>query len=905
MQGTGHGFHAQVWIIFLAILAAFWTPFAVTGIKDAIGGMEISSGYRRGGQRSVLMKQELSGTNSSQELAFTEKYSFASEVQNVSVVNRQSAPKRLVTKSVAFKEDKWIVPILDVQSEKGRLVPVLEFQRDHIMSADTFALYNATWSNLQSFSLSFWANVYDWRFYSQLVSYALDLDRDNAILISQSWMGLEYWEGEVRLIFPWEDDIAYILEWIHVCIVVSRTKHILYIDGKEVLQQKRIYSNWNAGDPQVVLEKGGILVLGQDQDKPGGGFERKHSLCGSIADFHLFETLLTAKEIRALHHFQPLAQKSLLDLRDPNWLFRNVLLSEMKIESLYATQVTGKFFLFFEEVASSEVLKLCNDLGGDLPSSENIKQMLITLNEYFLYSGRDFIKISVFYQQSTSAAKTVRSLKVIWEAQKYIEAMPSIDINSNPFICCIKKQRYIRLLGVPEDMEYIVDKWYKLHMYQGSNQLQGKHKTYIYYSNNKWSLQSKELNKSEVLMYLHSASDYLPLGRRLWILSPKNESVKLLLTSCNSHQFTCDSGDCISLNLRCNTYVDCLDGSDEENCLCVPSTGSTGPPLKSLSISGSILFNNIPEVNLNKNFFSATMWMNISWTDERLYLLNLRNKTETVLKAYLFHSNMWSPELVLKPLQNDISTFLTTGTAKRLCDGKQRVFDAVEEMMFTMECFEIWRKELIYVMWQCEFNLKKFPFESVPCRLSVELDDDQLWHRVNVSLPMFSHLPYEVSLVFYYIKGSTVVIKLLFLRKYGGYVVTTFIPIMILNAISIFTFLFEPQDFTNRIMVTVSLLIVVASLSAQTASSLPNTSYTKCIDLVFLSTIFFLSTVFVSHVICSIIWRRRKIDDFQAFGMYGNKVPRKDTYPRLNIVAAIFCLFTATACVLVCIDYCI
>lgn len=37
----------------------------------------------------------------------------------------------------------------------------------------------------------------------------------------------------------------------------------------------------------------------------------------------------------------------------------------------------------------------------------------------------------------------------------------------------------------------------------------------------------------------------------------------MTLTTCEEGQFTCDSGDCISIESRCDNAKDCLDSSDE------------------------------------------------------------------------------------------------------------------------------------------------------------------------------------------------------------------------------------------------------------------------------------------------------------------------------------------------------
>ena len=61
--------------------------------------------------------------------------------------------------------------------------------------------------------------------------------------------------------------------------------------------------------------------------------------------------------------------------------------------------------------------------------------------------------------------------------------------------------------------------------------------------------------------------------------------------------------------------------------------------------------------------------------------------------------------------------------------------------------------------------------------------------------------------------------------------------------------LFPLKDFTNRITVTLSLLIVVASLFAQVSSGFPNAAQPKVIELFFFYCILKLFSVFLLHSI--------------------------------------------------------
>ena len=46
-----------------------------------------------------------------------------------------------------------------------------------------------------------------------------------------------------------------------------------------------------------------------------------------------------------------------------------------------------------------------------------------------------------------------------------------------------------------------------------------------------------------------------------------SKTTRLKVTSCGSGSFTCNDGQCVSIDERCNQISNCRDESDEENCV--------------------------------------------------------------------------------------------------------------------------------------------------------------------------------------------------------------------------------------------------------------------------------------------------------------------------------------------------
>ena len=105
-------------------------------------------------------------------------------------------------------------------------------------------------------------------------------------------------------------------------------------------------------------------------------------------------------------------------------------------------------------------------------------------------------------------------------------------------------------------------------------QLVGHQKSKIDYdeASKSWKLSSAESDVSGISNASHQT---FLLGRQSWSIigdsgcktTGEEYTVHLKLSGCNgTRQFTCDDGQCVTMEQRCNQHPDCKDLSDEKNC---------------------------------------------------------------------------------------------------------------------------------------------------------------------------------------------------------------------------------------------------------------------------------------------------------------------------------------------------
>ena len=83
---------------------------------------------------------------------------------------------------------------------------------------------------------------------------------------------------------------------------------------------------------------------------------------------------------------------------------------------------------------------------------------------------------------------------------------------------------------------------------------------------------------------------------------------------------------------------------------------------------------------------------------------------------------------------------------------------------------------------------------------------------------------------------------------YTDQLISTFFPTILLWMLAYFTIFIKPENFNERMMVSVTVLLVLAALLAPIRSEIPPTSYFKYIDLWFLWYSTYIFSISLFHI---------------------------------------------------------
>lgn len=189
---------------------------------------------------------------------------------------------------------------------------------------------------------------------------------------------------------------------------------------------------------------------------------------------------------------------------------------------------------------------------------------------------------------------------------------------------CEPELRNIHFLGHQNDIDHLSFKNY------GTYEIQNKDGIW------QWT----DVTTNLIIAKMNIMNFNYPMGRRNWTLF---ESVcdqssgirELTLTSCGMEEFTCNDGKCISLTKRCDLKYDCYDRTDERNCelISYPNDYKKDLPPRGHSDTNHVLLISLTVLIESVSVDTALMEirvsfiLEISWNDNRLYFINLKDSS--------------------------------------------------------------------------------------------------------------------------------------------------------------------------------------------------------------------------------------------------------------------------------------
>ena len=247
-----------------------------------------------------------------------------------------------------------------------------------------------------------------------------------------------------------------------------------------------------------------------------------------------------------------------------------------------------------------------------------------------------------------------------------------------------------------------------------------------------------------------SERSYL-LGKHNWTISNDhlecNEGLPyktmLKLTGCRSDEFTCDDGQCIKMERRCDQVTgkepNCRDKSDENGCQLIVFENNHNkniPPIESgrcgcvipTNVSISITLMKVVDIEETDHSIQLQFQISLQWKENRVKFLNLKKNTALNSLTDADMRTIWLPLIVFDNTdQKDVTRlgmdweWITLVTVSRSSTKKftRSGLDQIDEA----EIFEgaentLTMNQTYTLEFQCKYHLQRYPFDTqVPCTM--------------------------------------------------------------------------------------------------------------------------------------------------------------------------------------------
>ncbi|XP_076039355.1 uncharacterized protein LOC143024437 [Oratosquilla oratoria] len=779
-------------------------------------------------------------------------------------------------------------------------IPVVEMQPNGVVSVNSFLKPKKSLPTLVQLGACFRIFPVQYRNVIPIISYAIHgSDNELRVAFQDNELQLHCCEDRIEINVPF---VLPLLIWSSLCFTLDLVQLTakVYLQGQEKNMRLRVEGEISGLD----VIGGGVLFIGQEQDSFSDGMDPAQSIRGLLGEFFMINRTLTSDEIYQYATCQLLSTlgPTLLDFRDIEADFE--IGQDTEIINIprddICFQKPSYFILFPESRNFVESAKLCSLMSGHLPmpanSDENkmivataevYKNLCLEVNENApVWLGLLYNEVNETWHNYLSGEVAEYNILETEEAEAECIAVNTQDSRISEWqeqtcdadfctVCQFDKPLFFYLRGLCTNSHFD-RRYYVYGTENGMPVFLGTQNSKIVWMDVKadghnggtWKL--IDIQDPTIYAELLDPSMY-PISTNPWRLVHDNceeEVISLKLTTCNQDQYTCSDGSCIHSSKRCDRRIDCPMQNDEMNCDTVIIRDGyqkemSPPSLKNneaTTVTVDFKFITIRELNIRNSKLLLDIIVTRKWRDSRLYFrmvhedVNL-NLVEDVDGIWYPDSKFAGDDFSICKLET-LNTIMWVKTVSLPLPDDDTTTE--EDLIYQGNETDIFYEKYFSIEFICRFELANYPFDTQLCPITMRLrhDPDDFTKLIFGEIEFTgktSSLEYQIlgmkedSLT---LEGrSALRITLKFRNLYRYYITASYVPTFLLVLICFLTLMFDVNNFQDRVMVSLTALLVLAALFTQVSSDLPTTSYLKLIDVWFIFCIVVSFVIVALHVL--------------------------------------------------------
>ena len=251
-----------------------------------------------------------------------------------------------------------------------------------------------------------------------------------------------------------------------------------------------------------------------------------------------------------------------------------------------------------------------------------------------------------------------------------------------------------------------------------------------------WKIETNVFNTTAMSKEI---SGRFMLGKQTWSVEGDSKKchegkpyvTEFKLSSCEESKFTCDDGQCINIEQRCNQVPDCRDMSDERNCQLIVLGGDYNkniPPIGRTTdgaaipanVSISITLMKVVEIEEVGHSIHLQFRVNMQWRENRVKYQNLKDKTSLNALISSDVSMLWLPLVIYDNTDQKKSTrlgwineWVTSVSVIKEGDFMRSGLEKVDEAEIFEGAENLLKMTQTYTHeFQCKYKLQRYPFDS-------------------------------------------------------------------------------------------------------------------------------------------------------------------------------------------------